>query len=42
MARFRRLERDYERLPEALPGQHCLAFVITMVMHVAELPVRSA
>jgi hypothetical protein len=27
-SRFRRLARDYERLPEALAGLHFLAFVI--------------
>jgi len=31
MARFRRLARDYERLPETLKGLHFLAFAILMV-----------
>jgi transposase len=29
--RFRRLARDYERLPETLAGLHCLAFAILML-----------
>jgi transposase len=29
-ARFRRLARDYERLPETLAGLHFLAFAILM------------
>jgi transposase len=28
LARFRRLARDYERLPETLKGFHLIAFVI--------------
>lgn len=39
MARFRRLARDYERLPETLAGLHFLAFAILMahrfVQHMA-------
>jgi transposase len=31
MARFRRLARDYERLPETLAGLHFLAFAMLMV-----------
>lgn len=31
MARFRRLARDYERLPETLAGLHLLAFVVLML-----------
>lgn len=31
MARFRRLARDYERLPETLAGLHFLAFAILML-----------
>jgi transposase len=30
-ARFRRLARDYERLPETLAGLHYLAFAILML-----------
>jgi len=30
-ARFRRLARDYERLPETLAGLHDLAFAILML-----------
>ena len=32
-ARFRRLARDYERLPETLAGLHYLAFAILMLRH---------
>ena len=31
MARFRRLARDYERLPQTLAGLHFLAFAILML-----------
>jgi len=34
-ARFRRLARDYERLPETLAGLHFLAFAILMLKHFA-------
>jgi transposase len=37
MARFRRLARDYERLPETLVGLHYLAFAILMLRNVAEV-----
>ena len=37
MSRFRRLARDYERLPETLAGLHFLAFVILMLKNVAEV-----
>ena len=30
-ARFRRLRRDYERLPSSLAGLHCLAFITLML-----------
>ena len=40
-ARFRRLARDYERLPEALIGMHFLAFSILMLAKAAPL-IRSA
>ena len=36
MSRFRRLARDYDRLPETLVGLHFLAFVILMLKNVAE------
>jgi transposase len=36
-ARFRRLARDYERLPETLRGLHFLAFAILMVKRFIEL-----
>jgi transposase len=35
--RFRRLARDYERLPETLAGLHFLAFAILMLKHVVHL-----
>lgn len=41
-ARFRRLARDYERLPETLAGLHFLAFAILMVKNVVELIVHSS
>jgi transposase len=41
MARFRRLARDYERLPGTLKGLHFLAFAILMtqrfIQHLAFL-----
>jgi transposase len=41
MARFRRLARDYERLPDTLKGLHFLAFAILMaqrfIQHLAFL-----
>jgi transposase len=37
MARFRRLARDYERLPETLAGLHILAFAILMLKNLAEV-----
>ncbi len=36
-ARFRRLARDYERLPETLRGLHFLAFAILMLKRFAEI-----
>ncbi len=36
-ARFRRLARDYERLPEALAGLHFLAFAILMLKRFVEV-----
>lgn len=37
MARFRRLARDYERLPETLAGLHLLAFAVLMLHRFALL-----
>jgi transposase len=37
MARFRRLARDYERLPETLAGLHYLAFAILMLARLVNL-----
>jgi transposase len=37
MSLFRRLARDYERLPETLAGLHILAFAILMLKNVAEV-----
>jgi transposase len=36
-ARFRRLARDYDRLPETLAGLHFLAFAILMLKRVIEI-----
>jgi transposase len=36
MSRFRRLARDYERLPETLAGLHYLAFAILMLSRLVE------
>jgi transposase len=42
VTRFRRLARDYERLPETLAGLHYLAFVIIMLHRVATLATDSS
>ncbi len=42
MARFRRLARDYERLPETLAGLHFLAFAILLLARFATLMTESA
>jgi len=36
MVRFRRLARDYERLPDTLKGLHFLAFAILMAQRVVQ------
>ena len=41
-ARFRRLARDYERLPETLAGLHFLAFTILLLSRFAALMAHSA
>jgi hypothetical protein len=41
-ARFRRLARDYERLPETLIGFHFLVFAILMLIRFVALMVQSA
>lgn len=41
-ARFRRLARDYERLPETLAGLHYLAFVIIMLQKFAAAATQSS
>ncbi|MCF6158375.1 MAG: IS5 family transposase [wastewater metagenome] len=41
-SRFRRLVRDYERLPEVLSGLHFLAFAILMLRRFAEVIFQSA
>jgi transposase len=38
-ARFRRLARDYERLPETLAGPHLVAFVVLMLRRAGDLVV---
>ena len=42
VARFRRLARDYERLPATLAGLHFLAFAILLLAHFATLMTESA
>jgi transposase len=42
MARFRRLARDYERLPETLAGLHFLAFAILLLQRFVTFMVQSA
>jgi transposase len=37
LSRFRRLARDYERLPETLAGLHYLAFVILRLKNVVAI-----
>ena len=37
MARFRRLARDYERLPQTLKGLHFLAFAMLMLANCVHL-----
>ncbi len=37
-ARFRRLARDYERLPELLAGLHLVAFTCLMLQRLIHLP----
>jgi transposase len=41
-ARFRRLARDYERLPVTLAGIHCLIFASLLLRRVVELMAQSA
>ena len=42
MARFRRLARDYERLPETLAGVHFLAFAMLMLKRFITFMIQSA
>lgn len=42
MSRFRRLARDYERLPETLAGLHLIAFAALMVKRFVEIRFQSA
>ena len=41
-ARFRRLARDYERLPETVAGLHFLAFAILMLKRLVEVSAQSS
>jgi transposase len=41
-ARFRRLARDYERLPETLAGLHFLAFAILLLKRFVTIVTQSA
>lgn len=38
LARFRRLLRDYERLPDVLSGLHFLVFAVLMLPAAARVP----
>jgi hypothetical protein len=42
VARFRRLARDCERLPETLAGLHCLAFAMMLLGRFVLLIAQSA
>ncbi len=42
LARFRRLARDYERLPETLKGLHLLAFAVLMLKRFVTLMAQYA
>jgi transposase len=42
LARFRRLARDYERLPETLIGWHFVAFALLLLKRVVRLTLQSA
>lgn len=42
MARFRRLARDYERLPQTLAGLHFLAFALLMLKNVVHVMAQSS
>lgn len=42
MARFRRLARDYERLPQTLAGLHLLAFAVLMLKRFVQLVLYGA
>jgi transposase len=42
MARFRRLARDYERLPDTLAGLHFVAFAVLMLTRLVQLAVQSS
>ncbi|MDD2713527.1 MAG: transposase, partial [Simplicispira sp.] len=37
LARFRRLSRDYERLPEVLAGLHFVVFLMLMLPGAAQI-----
>jgi transposase len=37
LARFRRLSRDYERLPEVLSGLHFFVFAVLMLPNAARV-----
>jgi transposase len=41
LARFRRLSRDYERLPEVLSGLHFLVFAMLMLPNAARVLVST-
>ena len=42
LARFRRLARDYERLPETLAGLHWLAFAMMLLQRFVDITRKNA
>jgi hypothetical protein len=42
MARFRRLARDYERVPQTLAGLHFLALAVLLLARFVTLMAQSA
>lgn len=42
LSRFRRLARDYERLPQTLAGMHLIAFAVLMLQRFVDITAQSA
>jgi transposase len=42
LSRFRRLARDYERLPQTLAGMHLIAFAVLMLQRFVDIAAQSA